>query len=836
MPVLRPHRPILWRSRPLLSSAAVLALGIASAQHLAVDSVDFWSLLISASIIVAAALSLAPRRRIVSLRPLAVTVCVALSLFSLGGLRLALWTAGRDAPLSFVAAEVDASEHGMPLLIRGRLIRSPVATEGRLQFTLRVDSAGFDRLSPISGVAEVTVWRPREAAPSHHALSAEAWPDLQPGHLVLVEGMLRPLPRRRNPADFDYGAFLQRRGIHAVISGSGAEAITVVGYEPSRSERILSAARQHVRTALHEHVGGDQTRAVMQALLLADRSAIDPEIRRGFARTGLAHLLAVSGLHVFLVGMVLYGLLKPFLHRLGWSWKRVEIGRAVLTMFALGAYVSVVGGPASAVRALVMATAFIAGRAFERPANALNSLGGAGLVLLLVRPSALLDVGFQLSFAAVGALILVIPTLENLLPAALKVGGIRRYISQLVLASIAATLGTMPVLLVHFGTLPIAGIPLNVIAIPATAMALAGGLLAVLFHGWATPLAVAAGASSDFFANIVLSAGLLGERWLGWTTVDLYVRDAFVVLTLALAILALSFWYRPRLRWRTSAYACACLSVAIWIPLIRGDQRPVMNVIFFDVGQGDAALVTLPNGRRLLIDAGPIDPYGDAGTRTLIPHFDRFGIRRLHGVVVSHPHSDHLGGVPAVLSAVRVDTLYDNGEVFDSELYRRTTSTASDRNVPVRALSIGDDLRLDPHVRIHVLHPGPEPDAHTNDASVVLYITYGNVALLFAGDAESAAEATLTGRFGETLCADAVKVAHHGSRTSSTSSFVEAATSCRRMQYAVVSVARRNRYNLPNTEALERWIYSGAELLQTSENGAVWLRTDGRRLWRHHWR
>lgn len=772
-----------------------------------------------------------PRRRIVTLRRLFLTLLAAAAFLALGAQRYALWQQTGLAPLTLLALEADAHPHAFPVTLTGRVAEAPSLTERRLRFTLDVDSAGYMEMNPAGGRAAVTLWRGRQRVETPLAV-----PDLHPGHRVAVTGLLRPLPVRRNPADFDYGAYLQRRGYHAVVSASDSGAVVVHAYEPSRLERALTHARKHVRSALTEHVRQPGSRAVLEALLLADRSGIDPEVRHSFARTGLAHLLAVSGLHVFLVGMVLYALLKPLLHRLALSWRQVEVSRALITLALLATYVAVVGGPASAARALVMATALIAGRAIERPSNTLNSLGGAALVLLLIRPAALFDVGFQLSFAAVGGIVLLIPVLQSPIAPRWRHHPAVRYPLSVLLASIAATLGTMPVLLAHFGVLPLGGIVLNLAAIPLTAAALGGGLLAVLLHAWATPLASMAGATADVCAGLLLGTGELGTRWLGWTAIDLYVTEATALIALVLLLMVIALWERPRVRWRLAAAALACFTLTAWQPIINGSRQPVLDLLFFDVGQGDAVLMTLPNGRRVLIDAGPIDPYGDAGTRTVIPHLLRNRIQHLDAVVVSHPHSDHIGGVPALLDAVPIGGLFDNGESFDSEAFRETIARKVASGVPRRALAAGDTVQLDPAVRIRVLHPGPEEDAHTNDASVVLHVTFGEVSILFAGDIEEAAEATLAARFGPSLCASVIKVPHHGSRTSSTEAFVQAASGCGETRFAVVQVARRNRYQHPDGDAMARWREAGADVLKTSREGAVWLRTDGRRVWRERWR
>ena len=257
--------------------------------------------------------------------------------------------------------------------------------------------------------------------------------------------------------------------------------------------------------------------------------------------------------------------------------------------------------------------------------------------------------------------------------------------------------------------------------------------------------------------------------------------------------------------------------------------------MFLDVGQGDAALVRLPNGRHLLVDAGPADDRTDAGTRTVLPHLRRYGVERIDALVLTHPHGDHVGGARALLDAGVVHTVIHNGDRYPSALRRATFAAAARRGVRVRTAKAGDTLALDPAVRIEVL--GPEATvarpANTNDASVVLRLVYGRTSVLLLGDAQAGSEAALVARFGGRLASSVVKVGHHGSPTSSTPPLVGAAGApgC----VAVVSVAAANVYRLPSEDVVGRWRRRCTTVL-TSREGAVWLRSDGRRFRRVDWR
>ena len=512
----------------------------------------------------------------------------------------------------------------------------------------------------------------------------------------------------------------------------------------------------------------------------------------------------------------------------------MEWARAAVTLGVLGLYLIVTGGSVSVTRAFAMAALVIVGRAWERPADTLNTLGAAILVLLALRPSALFEVGFQLSVGAVAALVTLVPILTA---AVLEWGRrttARSFVTGSLVASVAATLGTAPALLVHFGAAPLGGLVLNLPAIPLTALTLAGGLGVAAFSGWAPLLA-------DGFA-LFATAGARGLEWvstlgasgLGWAAVRGYWESPLVLIASVAGLASIALWRRPTVRNRLALAAGTALVAAVWTFVATGRARPAFDVVFLDVGQGDATILALPNGEHVLIDAGLRSPYVDEGERTVVPHLERYGIDRLAALVLTHADADHIGGAQAVMEAIPVGRLVTNGQDGESDLWAATLQTADSLAVPVVSVAAGDTLAVDPSVRLRVLGPTSEaPPGDANDASVVLLAEHGQTRWLFPGDAESGAERGLLARYARALDVDVVKVGHHGSRTSSTAGLVAAVGE---PSFAVVSVARRNRYGLPNAEPLARWDRAGAQTLLTSAEGAVWLRSDGGAVSRVAWR
>jgi competence protein ComEC len=337
----------------------------------------------------------------------------------------------------------------------------------------------------------------------------------------------------------------------------------------------------------------------------------------------------------------------------------------------------------------------------------------------------------------------------------------------------------------------------------------------------------------------LLYVNQLGASTLGWTAVRGFVRNPGVLAGMVLTLLVVASWRAPPTRWRLMVGALAAAGLGTLSGAVAGASRPRLDAVFLDVGQGDATLLSFPGSRHVLVDAGPRDRHWDSGERTVVPHLRRAGIGRLYAVVITHPHADHFGGLEAVLLEVDVGRIVVNGQTVDNPMLARTLAVADSLGVPVRAALAGDTLDVGARARFRFLGPQSRPassdDGSTiNDGSLVARAQYGQTSILLLGDAETAGEADVVHRYGRALRSVVVKVGHHGSRTSSTPALVESAAVAN--GWAIVQVARRNRYGLPDEEPLLRWASARTRVVTTSSEGAVWLQSDGRRFRRIAWR
>lgn len=827
---MRPDSSVHWSAYPALLIAGAFAVGVAGESMVESGAVPLWLGGAGVGILLFVAVQWWARTRLVTLAPLGRIVAVVLVMGCAGGARHAFYkTPSSRALRPAAAANSDA------MTLQGVVADAPERTEEATRFTLKVDTLfGKRDTAKVEGRARVTL------QPSPWVEDVGPFPEVRQGDVLWLKGALRSPPGLRNPGGFDYGAYLARRGICCTMHVGEPDHVTVQGNQRGTMGTVLVVAREHIRRQIDRYVPSAGGRAVLRALLLGDRSRVTDVQRDRFAKTGLMHLLAVSGLHVFLVGMVLYVLLRPLLMRFQLRWRAVEATRAVLTVTVLGFYMFLTGSRPSVVRAVIMASLFIGGIFFQRSAHPLNTLGVAALTLLAVRPPALFDVGFQLSMAAVAGIVTLNPRFLEMVPERYRASQGTNWLVSTGTVSAAAILGTAPVLLFHFGWVSAAGLVLNVVGIPFTGLGLSAAILMAVTGGMWIVAGAAFGSAADLFVQGLLAISHYGASWFSWAGIRMADPDPWVLGALVAGLISLAQWPRPRHRWRWIIVGVFLGAMSVWGETIGRGAGPTLDVVFFDVGHGGATLIETPKGNHVLVDAGPRFPEGEAAKFAVLPYLERWGIQRLDTVIVTHPDGDHLGGLPLLLREVFVGRVVDNGWSADTELYDEVQRLLDRTATPQRSVRRGDTLVVDSTIRVQVLSPprdlGKRGLNGKNDASVVLHVGYGEVDFLLPGDVEAPVERDLVRAYGNQLGSRIVKVPHHGSSTSSIPRFVQAVASSGEESHAVVSVGRSGKYGLPDEEVLERWRMHGMRVHSTARGGAVWMRANGEEVWQVDWK
>ncbi len=625
------------------------------------------------------------------------------------------------------------------------------------------------------------------------------------GDRVSVWSDLR-LPRGfGNPGSFDPALHAAGEGVHAVGFCKSAALLTVYGpAHPGSWPSRLGAARSWARQRIQHAVFPGQEQALVRAMVLGDRVGIDRDVSEAFRIAGTYHVLALSGAQVALLTVLLAALLRPLPLQGG--------ARALLLGSCLVGYAAFVGGDVPVVRATLAAVVVLLGRSLELDADAPNLVGAAASLILVHRPSAAGDVGFQLSFAAtLGILLFTGPLVRHLpsLPFRLEVA---------LAASVAAQVTLLPLLAVHFHRLSPASLLLNLAAVPLSGAVLLAGLAVVASSALSAALAEVLGAIAWAFAHALLLSGEV-VRHAPWLDVRSPGPGVAGLLLHAGGLAALA----RGSRWRGGLV----LLVGILLT-VRGPGPPAadgrLHLTVLDVGQGDSLVVRSPRGHTWVLDAGGFpDSTFDVGEAVVAPFLWSLGVRRLAGVVASHPHPDHVGGVPFLLRAFSVGRLWEGVAPQGDRGHARFEDSVRRWGGHRLAVHRGATSDWD-GVNVQVLGPrgGRPPWRTRNDDSVVLALTLGQVTILLPGDIEAAAERVLAAPRAAVL-----KVAHHGSRTSTTAAHLEVVAP----RLALVSAGHRSHFGHPHPEVMARLAARGIPVLRTDRDGAITLSTDGRTLW-----
>ena len=571
---------------------------------------------------------------------------------------------------------------------------------------------------------------------------------------------------------------------------------------------ILARVRAHAARSIDRTFGDDAPLA--RALLIADQHQIPTEMRDRYASAGLIHMLSISGLHVAVIATAM-----ELLFQVARMSRRVSLLGAFV---ATGVYVAVIGAPPPALRSAAMQGVSMASRLSQRPTSPWAAWA-LGAFVPLVQPRIAVDVGYQLSVLGMCALVAAGSLWRRHL--ASRFDGWKGKLARELVTSVVACAVTAPLVAWVFGRVSLIAPVSNLVAAPVITLAQPILFLALLVSPF--------GPIARFIASAVHPL-LFAFDWVAWAAASTPGAAITVTTTLMTAILgavaaialvvacASRFPVRPAI---AGMAALAAMAVFPALPFSRND-RVELHVL--DVGQGDAILLRTNAGHWILFDAGPAWRGGDAGRTTVLPYILRRG-GSLDAFVLSHPHTDHVGGAATVFAAMRPRAYWDAAFAGGSESYIASLAAAKKQGIQWHRVHPGDSIRID-GVTVSFLAPDSAWTVGLKDpnlASTIAVVRYGVVRFLLVGDAERAEEDWLLAQHRDELRADVLKVGHHGSSTSSSDAFLDAV----HPDLAVISVGAGNMYGHPSNDVLHALSRIGAEVLRTDQAGTVIVRTDG---------
>lgn len=628
--------------------------------------------------------------------------------------------------------------------------------------------------------------------------------NLDIGNEIMVEGQLLKPSQNTNPGLFNYRLYLQTKNIHFLINCSEESLEVLSKGKISKSTAIKIQFQKEILNILDRALD-EKNSNIVSTIVLGDRSFLDDETSNRFRELGLSHILAISGLHIGII----YLFISYALRFLGIS-KRLSICLSLLFIWSYGYFISF---PISVVRASVMFSILSLSNVIYRRYDSINSLSLAALILLLIQPLWVFDIGFQLSFVATASILLFNSKIRIFLTK------YNKSFAKIFSPILSVQIGLLPILAYHFNSYAVLSFISNVILIPLYSIILVLVFLLIALSFFSINFAIGLGVILNTlldianliidvlykfsFANITLPSLSLG-----------YILIYYCTLLICFKIIRIDFFVK-----KLNKLILSYIFMVIIYIIFRFFTLNETVIEFIDVGQGDSCLISTKYNTILIDTGGSIFGEFDVGEKIVLPYLLKKGVNKLDAVFITHFHEDHSEGLLTLIENIKIDNLFIGYEAPFSQLYNDIMYYARINDVEVKKLSKGDLIYLDKHNIIEVHNPSFKTIVNhienENNLSLVLELDSYNKKILFTGDIESEIEQEIVND-NRIEKIDILKVPHHGSKTSSTENFLKKL----RPSYAVIQVGK-NSFGHPNQDVINRYNEIGAKVYRNDECGLI---------------
>ncbi len=630
--------------------------------------------------------------------------------------------------------------------------------------------------------------------------------DLQKGDKVQMQGALKvPVPPG-NPGEFNYPRYLSYQHIYYLFIVKDNSDLKILS-PPGFPQNWLNSFSQNYEKLVND-VLPSQEAAILQGMLLGKVDDIEPEQYKDFQKTGIIHVFSVSGLHV---GFLL--LLAAWVTSLFKISPRYKLLSCLILIFSYG---SLVSWPVPVQRTVIMASLGLSAHYMGREQQLLNSLGLAGIIILVLDPPALFMISFQLTFMATWGLVYLYPLLKKRLQ-------YKNIIGDLILIPLCAQVVVIPLIAYYFNLFSPLSLLSNLLTTYLSASVVILGFLALMLAGFCSGLATL----------FLYPVGLFIELILGLNSFVIQLPAAFIWVATPPLILVIAYYvgllllikYRNPEGGRVFSYCGLALIgvflVFIFLPASIYD-RGNMEAVFIDVGQGDSILLKSPQGKFILLDGGG-SQFFDPGSDKVLPYLHRRGIRELYMIINSHPDLDHLQGLEKVAREIPVQYIAVPACLAGAKDYDMLKSMARKRNAVLVKLAGGQEISIEKDWLINVLYPEKDADEEDyNERSLVLRVAYKDFSMLLPGDlGKEGLNALLQSH--RLKPSTIVKVPHHGSKGSLSPEFYAKS----KPYLAIISVGANNNFGHPHHDVLQTLKEQGIKVYRTDKDGAIRIKSDG---------
>ena len=632
--------------------------------------------------------------------------------------------------------------------------------------------------------------------------------ELEYGDIITFNGVYNKPNVQRNYGGYDYSLYLKTQNIYGTFDGSQIELKSK--NKGSFIQRGIISFKEYIKGILKENLGEDEAELCI-GLVIGDRTNLAKDIQEDFKTSNLTHMLAVSGSHfVYIILAVTY--INKFL-------KRKRLGQ-ILMIIVIILFMNLTGNTGSVVRSGIMASLGIIASIIHRKSDIWNNMAIAMLIQIILNPYIIFDVGVQLSYGGVIGIVAFNKVVTNSIEQLSH--KINNYIKESISVTISANIVIIPIMMYTFNTISLsfvisnllAGAILGIIVLYAFALI----LLYMVLHNFIFPLFIILNLMLKILIYIAHICSLIP-----FSKIYVVTPNLILIILFYLFLYLLVKKQKSRI---LSKKAIAFFTIAIiilnFIYPVLTSKRDNLEINFIDVGQGDSTLIRVSN-KTILIDGGG-SSYGetfDVGEQTLFPYLLDRGINTIDYVIVSHFDSDHCQGLNFIMENMKVKNAIISSLGQESNEYDTFLSLAKKQNTNLIYVKKGDIIKIG-DCTIKILFPNNEPitDNEKNNNAIVFKFLWKNISILFTGDIEEKAENKILSLYSdnlEELKSTILKVAHHGSKTSTTKPFLEAV----KPQIALIGVGKDNNFGHPNSGVIERLESIGCEIYRTDKYGEI---------------
>lgn len=624
-------------------------------------------------------------------------------------------------------------------------------------------------------------------------------PSIKYGDSLYIEGEFKQPEEARNYKGYNYKQYLKTKKIIGTVE---LEKVKIL---KSSNGSFIHNIQKYIRDTINGTLT-DEEGNLLLAILLGDKDKLSEDIQESFKTSNLSHMLAVSGAHVsYIILGLTYVLQNSIIGK--------KNGKIVCIIFLL-VFMAITNFTPSVTRACIMAILTLFSSIIYRKSDVYTNISVAALITLIFNPYSLLDLGFQLSYGGTIGIIIFIKRIQE----KKSNSKVINYIKQMALVSIYANIIIIPIMMYHFNTVSFTFIISNIMASPILGIIVITGFLFIIASITVKPLTRLIAIFIKPILSILIKISQICSK-LPFSNILVVTPYMFNVISYYAIIL---YCIKSKKNNKCKIIICL-LIVLILINFIIYIFPQKLRIFFIDVGQGDSTLIITPDKKTVLIDGGGSDSF-DVGKKVLLPYLLDRRILKIDYVLISHFDTDHCGGILTIMEKVKVKNIIISEQAEHSENYERFKKLMIHKKIRLIEVKKGDKIKIERYSEFKILFPTSRllSENPLNNNSIVAQFNYNNFKMLFTGDIEKLAEQQILKAEKAEIRADILKVAHHGSKTSSIPEFIKAV----KPKIALIGVGKNNTFGHPNQQTIKNLENIKCRIYRTDLQGEIIIKID----------